>query len=81
MVKTVQASIIEEDKLFILAFKDVVPDWSIYNFEDYPSIKWKQLNLEKIKASNPIKHKELLYQPPINWINSQKQFGLLKRFF
>jgi predicted nucleotidyltransferase component of viral defense system len=59
MVKTVQASITEEDKLFIIGFKNVVPDWSIYNFEAYPSIKWKQLNLEKIKAANPSKHKEL----------------------
>lgn len=59
MVKTVQASITEKDKLFIIGFKNVVPDWSIYNFEAYPSIKWKQLNLEKIKAANPSKHKEL----------------------
>ncbi|MFM2192675.1 MAG: hypothetical protein RLZZ118_1632, partial [Bacteroidota bacterium] len=59
MIKTVQASITVEDKLFILGFKDVIPDWSIYNFEAYPSIKWKLQNLEKIKASNPAKHKEL----------------------
>jgi predicted nucleotidyltransferase component of viral defense system len=59
MVKTVQESITEEDKSFILAFKDVAPDWSIYNFEAYPSIKWKLLNLEKIKISNPKKHNEL----------------------
>ncbi|TRZ82339.1 MAG: nucleotidyl transferase AbiEii/AbiGii toxin family protein [Sediminibacterium sp.] len=59
MVKTLQASITEADKLFILGFKDVIPDWSIYNFEKYPSIKWKLQNLEKIKASNPAKHKEL----------------------
>jgi predicted nucleotidyltransferase component of viral defense system len=59
MVKTLQASIKEADKLFILGFKDVIPDWSIYNFEKYPSIKWKLQNLEKIKASNPAKHKEL----------------------
>ena len=59
MIKTVQASLTEEDKLFILAFKDVAPNWSIYNFEAYPSIKWKLINLEKIKASNPKKHNEL----------------------
>ena len=59
MIKTVQASITAEDKLFILGFKDVIPDWSIYNFEAYPSIKWKLQNLEKIKASNPAKQKEL----------------------
>jgi len=59
MVKTVQASITEADKLFILGFKDIIPDWSIYNFETYPSIKWKLQNLEKIKTTNPAKHKEL----------------------
>jgi predicted nucleotidyltransferase component of viral defense system len=59
MIKTVQASITAADTLFILGFKDVIPDWSIYNFEAYPSIKWKLQNLEKIKASNPAKHKEL----------------------
>lgn len=59
MVKTVQASITEEDKLFILGFKNSIPDWSIYNFEAYPSIKWKLQNLEKIKTTNPAKHKEL----------------------
>ena len=59
VVKTVQASITEEDKLFILGFKNCIPDWSSYNFEAYPSIKWKLQNLEKIKAANPEKHKEL----------------------
>jgi len=59
MVKTVQASITEADKLFILGFKDVIPNWAIYSFEKYPSIKWKLQNLEKIITTNPAKHKEL----------------------
>ena len=59
MIKTVQESLTEEDKLFILAFKDVAPDWSTYNFRAYPSIKWKLMNLEKIKVGNPKKHREL----------------------
>jgi hypothetical protein len=59
MVKKVQASLTEEDKIFILAFKKGTPDWSIYNFEVYPSIQWKLLNLEKIKSSNPSRHQTL----------------------
>jgi len=55
----VHASITEEDKLFILGFKNGLPNWSIYNFEAYPSIKWKLQNLEKIKATNLAKHKVL----------------------
>jgi hypothetical protein len=62
MIKTVQESLTEEDKLSILAFKEVVPDWSTYNFGAYPSIKWKLMNLEKIKVGNPKKHKELYYR-------------------
>jgi len=59
MVKKVQASLTDEDKIFVLAFKKGTPDWSIYNFEVYPSIQWKLLNLEKIKSSNPSRHKAL----------------------
>lgn len=59
MLKEVHASITEEDKLFILGFKNGLPNWSIYNFEAYLSIKWKLQNLEKIKATNLAKHKEL----------------------
>ncbi len=59
MVKKVQASLTAEDNFFILAFKNGSPDWSIYNFEAYPSIQWKLLNLEKIKSTNSSKHKEL----------------------
>lgn len=71
MVKTVQASITEEDKLFILSYKNCIPDWSIYNFEAYPSIKWKLQNLEKIKTTNPAKHKEL-YDSLKKKLNSNK---------
>jgi hypothetical protein len=59
MVKKIQGSITEEDKLFILGVKNVEPNWSNYNFGAYPSIKWKQLNLEKVKVQNPSKHREL----------------------
>jgi len=58
MVKTIQNAITEEDKEFILSVKNVQPDWSMYNFGKFPSIKWKQQNLEKLKANNPAKHLE-----------------------
>lgn len=71
MVNTVQASITEEDKLCILGFKNCTPDWSIYNFEAYPSIKWKLQNLEIIKTTNPLKH-EALYDSLKKKLNSNK---------
>lgn len=71
MVNTVQASITEEDKLCILGFKNCTPDWSIYNFEAYPSIKWKLQNLEIIKTINPLKH-AALYDSLKKKLNSNK---------
>ncbi len=71
MVNTVQASITEEDKLCILGFKNCTPDWSIYNFEAYPSINWKLQNLEIIKTTNPAKH-EALYDSLKKKLNSNK---------
>lgn len=59
MIQTVHRSITEADKKFILGVKNAEPDWSIYELGDYPSIMWKQQNLQKLKQKNPEKHKEL----------------------
>ncbi|UYQ92837.1 nucleotidyl transferase AbiEii/AbiGii toxin family protein [Chitinophaga horti] len=58
LVKTVKESLTERDKLFLLSFKDVNPDWSIYDFSRFPAIAWKLQNLGRLKAVNPAKHKE-----------------------
>ncbi|MCF0075569.1 hypothetical protein LZD49_34160 [Dyadobacter sp. CY261] len=34
------------------------PDWSIYDFEKFPSIQWKLRNLTILKKNNPGKHRE-----------------------
>lgn len=59
MIRAVQQSLTDQDKRFILGVKNAEPDWSIYPFGDYPSILWKQQNLQKLKQSNPAKHMEL----------------------
>jgi predicted nucleotidyltransferase component of viral defense system len=60
MIKTVHASLTNEDKQFILSIKELKPDWSIYNFEKFPAINWKLQNLSKFKENNPTKHIEQL---------------------
>jgi hypothetical protein len=42
--------------------ENVTPDWSIYDFRDFPAINWELRNLEKLKAN---KHREL-FEPPEN---------------
>jgi hypothetical protein len=30
----------------------------VYNFENFPAVQWKLLNLQKLKDNNPDKHRE-----------------------
>lgn len=59
LVQVISSSLTEDDKRFILSVKNCEPDWSIYDFERFPSIQWKLQNLKKLKENNPIKHQEL----------------------
>ncbi|OYY02505.1 MAG: nucleotidyltransferase, partial [Sphingobacteriia bacterium 35-40-5] len=45
-------------KDFLLAFKSGIPNWGLYNFEMFPSIKWKLQNIQKLKETNSAKHLE-----------------------
>ena len=51
----------EADKRFLISFELGNPQWEGYEFEyfkDYPSVKWKLLNLEKLAKQNPKKLEE-----------------------
>jgi predicted nucleotidyltransferase component of viral defense system len=59
LIQKVHQSLTDADKSFLIRVKNAEPDWSIYDFLSFPSIQWKQQNLIKMKATNPLKHKEL----------------------
>lgn len=58
LVTTISKNLTDKDKRFLLSVKNLAPDWSIYNFERFPSINWKLKNLQKLKDKNPNKHRE-----------------------
>lgn len=58
LVSTIHENLTDRDKEFLLSVKNVTPDWSIYDFQRFPSINWKLQNLQKLKDKNPEKHKE-----------------------
>jgi predicted nucleotidyltransferase component of viral defense system len=60
LVSVVQESLTDRDKDFLLSFKRAEPDWTIYDFEKFPSIQWKLKNLNTLKKSNPAKHQQQL---------------------
>lgn len=58
LITDVRKLMTDEDKQFLLSFESANPQWDGYEFEyfrDYPSIKWKLLNLAKLKKQNPAK--------------------------
>ncbi len=61
LIKKVNALVTQVDKAFLLSFEGAEPDWNNFEFgyfQDYPSIKWKLQNLQKLKSQNPMKLKE-----------------------
>lgn len=54
LIRLINASLTKEDKQFLLSFKNKKPDWRLLNLdgvEDLPAVKWKLMNLEKMKKS------------------------------
>lgn len=57
LVVTIQNNLTREDRQFLLGFKNLTPDWSRYDFQHFPAIRWKLQNLQKLKDSNPNKYR------------------------
>jgi hypothetical protein len=55
----VNSNLSQSDKDFLLSFEEGNPAWddSEYSaFQNYPSIQWKQLNINRFRKDNPVKH-------------------------
>ena len=50
----------KQDKEFIKSIKRLEPDWSIHDFEKFPSIQWKLENLRRFKDKNREGYEEAL---------------------
>ena len=60
LIRDVRELLTEEDKQFLIGFERAEPVWFGYEFanlKDYPSVKWKSMNLAKLKTKNPDKLK------------------------
>ena len=61
LIASVKSIMTEEDKSFLISFELGQPKWDGYEFEyfkEYPSVKWKLLNLKKLAKQNPKKLQE-----------------------
>jgi predicted nucleotidyltransferase component of viral defense system len=63
LIETLQSRLTEDDKKFLLSFEQGEPEWELFPYpvlKDLPAIRWKLLNIEKLKKSNPQKHKKMV---------------------
>ena len=61
LIADVNALMTDADKRFLFSFEKGTPAWDGYEFEylkEYPSVKWKLLNLAKLAKRNPQKLEE-----------------------
>lgn len=58
LIESILKSLTRSDKEFLIQFKAISPVWSTYNYADFPSVRWKLMNLENLKKSNPKKYSQ-----------------------
>ena len=61
LITEVNRLMTDDDKRFLVSFELGKPKWNGYEFEyfkDYPSVKWKLVNLAKLAKQNPQKLKD-----------------------
>ena len=61
LITEVNRLMTDDDKRFLVSFELGEPKWNGYEFEyfkDYPSVKWKLVNLAKLAKQNPQKLKD-----------------------
>lgn len=56
LIQTIHENLTDTDKEFLLSFENGIPNWNLYNFENYPAVQWKLQNLQKLKETNAEKH-------------------------
>ena len=63
LVNDIQSKLTENNRLFLMSFKEGTPDWEkfiVRNAKELPAINWKLQNIIRLKKENSKKHKEMV---------------------
>lgn len=58
LIESVRKALSAQDKAFVLSCHRLQPDWSIYDYQAFPAVKWKLMNLERFRREKPKSYKE-----------------------
>jgi predicted nucleotidyltransferase component of viral defense system len=59
LVETIHARLTDNDRAFLLSFKNGEPDWDLIPLEklrDMPAVQWKLSHIQHLKQKNRVKH-------------------------
>ncbi|MGQ1891059.1 nucleotidyl transferase AbiEii/AbiGii toxin family protein [Thermophagus sp. OGC60D27] len=63
LIETIKQRLTDNDKEFLLSFEMGDPCWDLFPYpvlKNLPAIRWKLLNIQKLKTNNLQKHKQLI---------------------
>jgi hypothetical protein len=63
LIDTIQQRLTDDEKRFLLSFEMGEPNWKLFPhpvLKDLPAIKWKLLNIQKLKKDNLKKHEQMV---------------------
>lgn len=60
LIRAIEKQLDDNDKTFLMSFSRLEPNWAIYDFQEFPSVKWKIRNLAKLQQSNQEKYHQQL---------------------
>jgi len=63
LLETIRKRLSDDDKKFLQSFENGEPEWDLFPhsvLKDLPAIKWKLINIEKLKKANPRKHEQMI---------------------
>lgn len=63
LIDSIYQRLTDDDKKFLLSFEAGMPEWDYFPYElikELPAVKWKLLNIQKLKEANPKKHEEMI---------------------
>jgi len=68
LVQAVISKLTDKDKTFLVSIEKGEPDWSEYDFSQFPAVQWKLQNITTLKEQNPDKHEELYKKLEIEFL-------------
>jgi hypothetical protein len=72
LIAFVNSNLTQNDKEFLISYENGNPLWNNSEYEileKYPSVQWKQLNINKLKKDNLVKHRQGV-EKLVNWLTA-----------